>query len=137
MNNGFEHIFDPHVPKSEGKSCDEKNMKKSFENLAWRNRKPLTLLQKEENKEILLGNLDRETAIAMKKKSWNLMDMCFKWKYITMYIDTLKTNGLIINDNDLIYIKDLFIKKKLPNIVYNSKEKCITSLSLDWKGSSI
>lgn len=132
MNNGFEYIFEAQATQSPGKSSDEKNMKKNFDNLAWRNKKPLTFLQKEENKEILLNNLDRETELAMKKKSWNLMDMCFKWRYILNYLENLG-----INEKDSIMIKDLFIKKQLTNIIFNSKEKKITSLSIDWNGMKL
>ena len=70
--------------------------------------------------------IDKEVANACKKKSWNALDVCFKWKLIQEYVNDLNRNDELLLD----IVKTAFKLKKLENIEYNKKEYKIKKLNL-------
>lgn len=77
--------------------------------------------------------LDDEIKITMKKKSWNMLDKCFKWQFIEAYL----LNIPWVTKPDIKHVRDVFSKGNLCQIVFNNKERHITTLGLEVRGQAI
>ena len=77
------------------------------------------------NDEDVNDYIDKEVANACKKKSWNALDVCFKWKLIQEYINQLDNNDELL----LEIVKKAFKQKKLETVEYDNKEYKIKKLN--------
>ena len=70
--------------------------------------------------------LNNEMQCTMKKKNWNALDMCFKWKYVQIYLQ----NFTWLSDNDILTVKSNLTSKKITNVSYDTKQKCVVKLNI-------
>ena len=76
---------------------------------------------------------DTEIKSTMSRKTWTAMDKCFKWQFINDYIASI---AWIVED-DVAMVKMLFANNKLPHVIWNAKERRITSLGLNIRNKTI
>ena len=98
-------------------------LQKNYDTLEWRMKKPWG---SNTDSNALLDNLEIDIQTTMKKKSWNALDLCFKWKYIQEYLKGFDW----VAEADVDTVKALLSKKQLINIVYNTKTQCISKLGI-------
>lgn len=79
--------------------------------------------------------IDNEIESSKKKKSWKTMDMCFKWILIESYLELIKIDT-VITDEDKNEIKKL-IQKKVLNVDYDKNSQSIKSLNFTTMNGNI
>jgi len=119
----YNHIFDNIVSTDKIKGGNERDLKRNFATLEFQMKRKLLV----EDTEVDDCVFEKESAHAMKNKSWKMMDMCFKWKHILDYVSSLDR---IDPEMTLVKIKELFMGNKLLTIVYDTKSKCISKLNI-------
>lgn len=77
--------------------------------------------------------LDEEIKSTLQKKTWNALDKCFKWQFIEAYL----LNIPWMTKQDMKCIKETFSKGNLGQVVFNNKERHITTLGLEVRGQVI
>ncbi len=76
----------------------------------------------------MIQALDDEISNTMKKKSWKCMDMCFRWILAKNYMETVKSQGIHISENDIDEVKKQLQNKTL-NVVYDKPTQTIKTLN--------
>lgn len=59
-------------------------------------------------------------------RSWKMLDMNFKWNYISDYLNIQNVN----DENMINIVKEMLTSNRLKNVVYDNKKRIITSLGI-------
>jgi hypothetical protein len=120
----YQHIFDQtetKKPLSKQKlTTIDKNSQKQIDMLNYTNKQNGNSIKYSEDFEFC--NIEINKTLA--KKSWNSLDICFKWKYIESYLSSYDW----ILPQHIEDIKKLFLSKQLV-VKFNNKERRIETLN--------
>ena len=101
-----------------------KHTQRAVDQLAWLSKGKSNICPNYDKDELEFCN--QEIKIVLSKKSWTLMDKCFKWQFIDKYLSTFSWVGT----SDVEHVKDMFTKNQITNLEFSNKERCIKSLGL-------
>ena len=68
----------------------------------------------------------------LNRSSWRTLDMTYKWKYITEYLNERQDIPSHIKKKLTLHVKDLLQRNKLSDVCYNNKTRKIDTLGIKY-----